>query len=69
MREIHAITADIVAATLTRLKPREALITGSDAYLKAMSVPGRTRLLLIDGPAVLGMAEIMAIDEEHATKP
>ncbi|HYW57853.1 MAG TPA: helix-turn-helix domain-containing protein [Polaromonas sp.] len=68
VREVHAITADIVAATPARLKPREALIAGSDAYLKAMSVPGRTRLLLIDGPAVLGTAEIMAIDEENAAK-
>jgi len=32
-----------------------------------MAVAGRTRLLLIDGPAVLGMAEIMAMDEANAT--
>jgi len=28
-----------------------------------MTAPGRTRLLLIDGPAVLGMEEIMALDD------
>ncbi|MFS2052024.1 hypothetical protein ACEN8K_24385 [Variovorax sp. CT11-76] len=49
-----------------QLAPREALLAGSDAYLRAMTVPGRTRLLLIDGPAVLGMAEIMAMDDANA---
>ena len=31
-----------------------------------MAVAGRTRLLLIDGPAVLGMAEIIAMDEANS---
>jgi len=65
-REAMAVAADIEAATPERLGPREALLEGSEAYLKAMTVPGRTRLLLIDGPAVLGMAEAMAIDDANA---
>lgn len=40
-----------------------ALIDASRIYLEAMTVPGRTRLLLIDGPAVLGLA---AMDDIHA---
>jgi len=66
MRESEAVTADIVAATPVDLLPRDALIAGGEAYLKAMAVAGRTRLLLIDGPAVLGMAEIIAMDEANA---
>jgi AcrR family transcriptional regulator len=66
LREAEAVTADILAATPDGLAPRAALIAGSEAYLDAMTVPGRTRLLLIDGPAVLGMAEMMAIDEANA---
>jgi len=66
LREAEAVTADILAATPDNLEPREALIAGSKAYLDAMTVPGRTRLLLVDGPAVLGMAEIMAMDESGA---
>ena len=65
-REAMAVAADIEAATPERLGPREALLQGSEAYLDAMTVPGRTRLLLVDGPAVLGMAEAMAIDDANA---
>ncbi len=32
------------------LRPIDALLAGSSAYLEAMRVPGRTRLLLIEGP-------------------
>ena len=62
-REAEAVAADIEAATPERLTPRKALLDGSEAYLNAMTVPGRTRLLLIDGPAVLGLAEVMAMDD------
>ncbi len=66
LREAEAVTADILAATPDGLAPRAALIAGSEAYLNAMTVPGRTRLLLIDGPAVLGRAEMLAMDEDNA---
>ena len=63
VREAETVAADIEAATPRQLTPREALLQGSKAYLNAMAAPGRTRLLLIEGPAVLGLKEIMAIDE------
>ncbi len=63
VREAEAVAASIEAAAPEPLAPREALLEGSKAYLDAMSVPGRTRLLLIDGPAVLGREEIAAIDD------
>ena len=63
VREAEAVAAGIEAAAPGQLTPREALVEGSKAYLDAMTVPGRTRLLLIEGPAVLGLAEVMAIDE------
>lgn len=65
-REAMAVAADIEAAAPAPLGSREALLQGSEAYLDAMTVPGRTRLLLVDGPAVLGMAEAMAIDDANA---
>lgn len=38
------------------------LLAGSDAYFAAMAVPGRARILLIEGPSVLGLTEMGKID-------
>lgn len=65
-REMQAVAADIRAAAPADLPPRDALLVGSAAYLVAMSTPGRTRLLLVDGPAVLGHQEVMALDGANA---
>jgi len=67
-REARAVAEEIEASGSPSLSPREALLDGSIAYLEAMSVPGRTRLLLVDGPSVLGPAEMAAIDEAHASR-
>lgn len=45
-----------------------ALIDGGNAYLAAMAEPGRTRLLLLDGPAVLGRAAMDEIDNRHGNR-
>lgn len=67
LREAQAVKADILAAASSdNLSPRQALIDGAQAYLQAMTVPGRTRLMLIDGPAVLGLSEATAIDDDNA---
>lgn len=41
---------------------RESLKEGANAYFEAMAVPGRVRLLLLDGPSVLGHREMDRID-------
>ncbi|WP_066730858.1 TetR/AcrR family transcriptional regulator [Cupriavidus sp. D384] len=64
--EACAVAADIESAAPVDLPAREALLAGSLAYLKAMTAPGRTQLLLIDGPAVLGSAAMFALDARHA---
>ena len=66
LRESQAVAADIRAAAPDALAPHDALLAGGDAYLAAMAVPGRTRLLLIEGPAVLGLGECLAMDESNA---
>ena len=47
---------------------RGMLVEGARAYLDAMAVPGRTRLLLVDAPAVLGATEADALDARHARR-
>jgi AcrR family transcriptional regulator len=61
--EARAVAAHIEASTHGIRDPLTALLMGSDAYLEAMTVAGRTRLLLLDGPAVLGVLIMQEIDE------
>lgn len=64
--ECQAVVRGIAAAAVPSATASEALTRGAAGYLDAMTVPGRTRLLLIDGPAVLGQAEMAALDAENA---
>ncbi|WP_018184198.1 TetR/AcrR family transcriptional regulator [Kaistia granuli] len=66
--EARAVAEDIERGAEARDDPVEALLAGSRAYLDAMAAPGRTRLLLIEAPAVLGLAETRALDEAHAAR-
>lgn len=66
--EALAVARAIERETPDGLQPLEALLKGSVAYLDAMRVPGRTRLLLIEGPSVLGLAEMKKLDDENAAR-
>ncbi|WP_337184576.1 TetR family transcriptional regulator [Shinella sp.] len=66
-REAEAVAARIEAVSLPAGSPREALLLGASAYFDAMAAPGRTRLLLLEAPAVLGCFEgAGAIDRDNA---
>jgi AcrR family transcriptional regulator len=67
-QEAEEVAAEIERASPASLSPRDALIAGSDAYLAAMRALGRTRLLLLDGPAVLGRAVMDEIDGRHGNR-
>jgi len=66
-REARAV-AEAIEAIDPSLSGREALMAGTDAYLDAMTVKGRTRLLLVEGPVVLGGSELSALDEVHGAR-
>ncbi len=66
--EALAVADAIERNAPANLPPIDALLAGSSAYLDAMRVPGRTRLLLIEGPSVLGSADMKKLDEEHAAR-
>ena len=63
--ESAAVAHEIEAAAPADLAPLDALRAGGAAFLKAMARPGRTRLLLLDGPAVLGHAGMEEIERRH----
>ncbi|TIV71320.1 MAG: TetR/AcrR family transcriptional regulator [Mesorhizobium sp.] len=67
-QEAAMVAAEVDHASPDSLSAHEALIAGSDAYLAAMREPGRTRMLLIDGPAVLGRAAMDEIDNRHGNR-
>ncbi|WP_245749610.1 TetR/AcrR family transcriptional regulator [Palleronia marisminoris] len=56
-REAEVVGKVIDDATRDLDDPAQAIRVGSVAYFDAMSVPGRSRLLLLDVPAVLGRDE------------
>ena len=64
LQEARAVAAQIAEETADPASALDAVMTGAEAYFDAMAKPGRTRLLLLDGPAVLGPAATAQIDEE-----
>ncbi len=65
--EGETVAAEITAAA-TSGDALADLLSGAGAYLSAMAAPGRTRLLLVETPAVLGAAEARTIDGGHAER-
>ncbi|MGQ3293436.1 MAG: TetR/AcrR family transcriptional regulator, partial [Shinella sp.] len=65
-REGEAVAAHIEEGAVRSTSPREALLLGASAYFDAMIKPGRTRLLLLEAPAVLGLESVVAIDRQNA---
>ena len=64
--ESAAVAAEIEGAGSGT--PIAMLHTGASAYLRAMQREGRTRLLLIEAPAVLGFETVDAIDARHGRR-
>ncbi|WP_372424757.1 TetR/AcrR family transcriptional regulator [Salinarimonas chemoclinalis] len=61
--EAEAVAQAIEAADDRAESALDRLLAGADAYLTAMAEPGRTRLLLVEAPAVLGEAERRCIED------
>jgi len=43
----------------------DALKQGADAFISAMAADGRTRLILIEAPTVLGREKLLEIEDRH----
>lgn len=66
--EAEAVAKEVDRASADTASLRDALIIGGEAFLEAMAAPGRTRLLLLDGPAALGRAAMDEIDARHGSR-
>ena len=67
-REAALVAGHIERKTADAFSPIDALISGGRAYLSAMRDPGRSRLMLLDGPAALGRSEVDRIDSLHGAR-
>lgn len=65
-REAAQVAADIENGAVEGADARSSLLAGASAYFDAMAVPGRSRLLLLEAPAVLGIQGAMALDRQNA---
>lgn len=63
-RELAKVSEEIGAASGSGDAVRQ-LIAGGEAFLAAMADPARRRILLLDAPAVLGHAELAAINARY----
>mgnify|MGYP003653551484 CR=1 FL=1 len=63
--ESAEVAGAIEAADTSAMSALERLLAGAEAYVHAMEADGRTRLLLVEGPAVLGREEMRRIEAKH----
>jgi AcrR family transcriptional regulator len=61
-REAETVARHIARESEVSDSPIEGIMSGAEGYFDAMSEAGRARLLLLDGPAILGVEAIEAID-------
>lgn len=60
--EAEAVASEIEAVDYAGLTPEAALLRGGEVFLSAMRAEGRTRLLLVEAPAVLSPAQLAELD-------
>jgi len=66
VEEAEAVARQIEKGSIEASSPVEALMQGAEAYFSAMSKSGRARLLLVEGPAVLGPERMAEIDLKNS---
>lgn len=66
--EAEAVASEIEQAAAPTSDPVASLVAGARAYMDAMARSGRAKLLLLEGPAVLGREAMAAIDSAHGNR-
>lgn len=66
--EFRATADQIEAASQSPASALDALKQGSRGFIAAMQQEGRARIMLRDGPAVLGQSELTQLDQSNAAR-
>ena len=64
--EVGKVSEEIESASASSATARDGILDGTRAYFDSLAVPGRIRLLLLDGPSVLGPDVMQRLNEEHS---
>ncbi|RJL30176.1 TetR/AcrR family transcriptional regulator [Bailinhaonella thermotolerans] len=69
LEQVQREVGETVARTAdAEAEPWDRLLAGCRAFLAAANAPGIQRIMLVDGPAVLGWNEWRALDEESSAR-
>jgi AcrR family transcriptional regulator len=64
--EARTVSEEIESAAADSQTARDGILDGTRAYFDSLAVPGRIRLLLLDGPSVLGSHAMQQLNEEYS---
>ncbi|MCV9962090.1 TetR/AcrR family transcriptional regulator [Pararhizobium sp. BT-229] len=64
--EARKVSEEIESASAGSVTARDGILDGTRAYFDSLGVPGRIRLLLLDGPSVLGSDTMQQLNEEYS---
>lgn len=67
-REAQAVVEKIAQESVVPESALDGILSGAEAYFEAMAESGRARLLLLDGPAILGVAAMEEIDRRFGQR-
>lgn len=62
LEAVHEEVAESIAAAADGLSPWDQLVAGCEAFLRASTAPDVQRIMLVDGPAVLGWSAWRELD-------
>ncbi|MCX2967646.1 MULTISPECIES: TetR/AcrR family transcriptional regulator [Streptomyces] len=62
------VAREVARAADAHDDPWDQLVAGCTAFLRASTAPGVQRVMLVDGPAVLGWAQWRALDEAASVR-
>lgn len=64
--EARKVSEEIESASAGSVTARDGILDGTRAYFDSLAVPGRIRLLLLDGPSILGSDTMQQLNEEYS---